>query len=337
MSTLPAALSLIIPTYNRAGLLRECLKTLEHCGVSSLEVVIVDDGSTDDTEQVAAASPLKPLYLRQSNAGPGPARNLGFKHVHGEYICFLDSDDEWIPGAAAKALAFLQRHPEIDVLFADARMGNRADGFVSWIEVAGQDAFQKLPAREVEPGFRVLEREPFFRRMVERNAVFPGSALLRRRVFAESGGYDPRIFVAEDWNLLLQMATTRTFAYWNEPLAIYTKHGASLTANEDRMSRGFCEALNLLLTQVALTPDQRQWVSHKLHGHRHAYARRAMERGDYPEARRRYADLLRQNGFELPGLLLWASCALPFGIPRHLRRLKQWVSGTREEVPQQSA
>ncbi len=325
------SLSVIIPTYNRAEFVRSCLKALEECGVPDLEVIVVDDGSTDDTKHVVVSSPLKPRYIRQKNAGPAVARNNGFQHSRGRFVGFLDCDDEWLPGAPAQALGFMKHHPEVDVLFAEALLGSRDSGFASWIEIAGQGAFQQLPHEVVEPNFRVLERDAFFRRLAERNAVFLGSTILRREAFENIGYFDPQLCGAADWNLWLRMAATMTFAYWDEPLAIYTKHPDGMSNDQEGMNKEFCQALSKLLRQVVLTIEQRNWTKSRLRHHLFGYAYRAFSRGDFSEARHRFSDLMWLNGFELRGFLYWVCCSLPFGMNRRVRRLKQRIVGTRQD------
>ena len=135
----------------------------------------------------------------------------------------------------------MKHHPEVDVLFAEALLGSRDSGFASWIEIAGQGAFQQLPHEVVEPNFRVLERDAFFRRLAERNAVFLGSTILRREAFENIGYFDPQLCGAADWNLWLRMAATMTFAYWDEPLAIYTKHPDGMSNDQEGMNKEFCQ------------------------------------------------------------------------------------------------
>jgi len=89
--------SVIIPTYNRAALLREALASVMAQECRDFEVIVVDDGSTDETEAVVRASQLPVQFIRQTNAGPGAARNLGIHQASGRYITFLDSDDKWFP------------------------------------------------------------------------------------------------------------------------------------------------------------------------------------------------------------------------------------------------
>ena len=196
------AVSVIIPTYNRAGYVRQCLRSLRACGLAGLEVIVADDGSTDDTEQVVAAHPEAKFGRCTDTGSPSIPRNRGFELSRARYVAFLDCDDAWLPSVPARAVGLLDRYPMVDVLFADANMGNPADGYTSWIEMGGQAAFFDLPCRRPEADFRILERVPFFRRMAERNPVFIGAVIMRREVFAASGGFDPRLRGAADWELV---------------------------------------------------------------------------------------------------------------------------------------
>jgi glycosyltransferase involved in cell wall biosynthesis len=89
--------SVIIPTFNRADLLREALVSLAAQRFQDFEIIVIDDGSEDDIESITRACGLPLSYFRQPNSGPGAARNLGLRHARGQYITFLDSDDTWFP------------------------------------------------------------------------------------------------------------------------------------------------------------------------------------------------------------------------------------------------
>jgi len=318
------ALTCIIPTYNRSGYVRECLTALRESGVPDLEVIVSDDGSTDDTAAVVAKTNPAAKYLWQPNSGtPSTARNAAFAISTGKYVGFLDCDDAWLPGAPAEAVRLLDRHPEVDVLFAESRMGNPAEGYVSWIESAGQDAFFRLPHRESEPGFRVLERRPLLRRMAVRNPVFIGACVMRREAFAASGGFDPKLRGAADWDLWLRMASRFTFGFMSRPLAIYTRHIDNMSSNHDHMIGEFCQALANTLRNCDLPPGDRRWVRSRFRHHLFNYAYLAYDRGDTAEAARRFRRAIRAGDRRPRTLALAAACLLPEWAVGRLRRLKQ--------------
>lgn len=321
------ALSMIIPTFNRAELVRTCLLSLRTSGAGNYEVIVVDDGSSDNTAAVVAATEPNAIYLRQSNQGPAAARNNGFRASRGRYLCFLDCDDEWLPNAAQGIIEELEQHPDIDVLFADAQMGSRQTGFQSWIDVAGQKAFFELPNRNAD-GLRILEREPFLQRMLVRNCVFLGSTLIRRSAFERFGPFDPELCGAADWNLWLRLAAQTTFAFHPKPLAIYTKHSDGMSNDADGMSQEFCMALQKLTDRVELTPDSFAVRNRQLRHHLFNFAYRAYQRGDYRTARERFRQVLSISGWEWRSFLYYAACSLPFGAAGCLRWFKQVLTGS---------
>jgi glycosyltransferase involved in cell wall biosynthesis len=324
---MPIDVSVIIPTYNRADFLELCLESLRGSCVDGLEVVVVDDGSTDGTAERFQADP-RCIYLRQANQGPAAARNFGIDHSSGRYVAFLDSDDQWLPAVAPTLVGILDRHPEIDAVFTEARMGNPEEGYRSWIEIAGQDAFFALPHAEPEPGLRILDRVPFFRRMAERNPVFLGSMIMRRRAFDEAGRFDVELCGAADWELWLRMASRMTFAYWPEPLANYTRHADCMSNHHDRMKTEFCRSLEKILLKCPhLDRSERDWVRERLRLQAFGLAYDAYDRGEYDAAHQRFAAHLAAHGPSASSALYWAISGLPAGLPGLVRKLKRSVAG----------
>jgi glycosyltransferase involved in cell wall biosynthesis len=318
------ALTCIIPTYNRAAYVRDCLIALRESGVTDLEVIVSDDGSTDDTAAVVAETDPAAKYLWQPNSGtPSTARNAAFAISTGRYVGFLDCDDAWLPGAGATAVRLLDGYPEIEVLFGDARMGNTDDGYVSWIESAGQDSFLRLPHHEPEPGFRVLDRRALFRRMAVRNPLFIGACIMRREAFEKSGGFDPDLRGAADWDLWLRMASRFTFGFLQAPLAIYTLHPENMSSDHDHMIGEFCQTLANTLRNCELVPDDQQWVRQQLRHHLFSHAYLAYDRGDTAEAAKRFRRAVAAGDGRPMTLALAAACLLPTWAVRRLRSLKQ--------------
>jgi glycosyltransferase involved in cell wall biosynthesis len=321
------SLSVIIPTYNRADYVRQCLLALRESGVHDLEIIVADDGSTDNTKEVVADVAPQAKYIWQPNTRtPATARNLGFSISSGRYVAFLDCDDRWLPNTPARAVALLDRHPEVDILFAEAKMGNPEQGYVSWIQEAGQQAFFALPARELEPGFRLLERGPFFRRMAVRNPVFIGAVIIRREVFAASGMFDPKLCGAADWELWLRLAHQYQWAFYEEPLAIYTRHLDNMSSDHEYMFAEFCQALRNVCRKCSLSPDDQAIIRHQLRDHLFGHAYLAYAAGKYGIARQRFAQAIKEGAWPLTAFLYWCLCCLPNPLVGRIRRFKQAIS-----------
>jgi glycosyltransferase involved in cell wall biosynthesis len=116
---IPGLVSVVIPTYNRADRLPETLASVFGQTYRDLEVVLVDDGSTDATATVVAQCDPRLRYTRQANAGVSAARNRGLREVRGEFVCFLDSDDLWEPWKVEAQLAVLNAFPEVGMVWTD--------------------------------------------------------------------------------------------------------------------------------------------------------------------------------------------------------------------------
>jgi glycosyltransferase involved in cell wall biosynthesis len=316
-------LSVIVCTYNRASFLPACIGSLRAAGVADLEIIIVDDGSTDDTKAVVDRLNGPDLrYVYQTNKGLSTARNTGIATATGRIVAYLDSDDLWLPGVAPNLLAFLDAHPEVGVAFAEARVGNDAEGYISWTEWAGRDEFRQLPHATVD-GFRVFERAAFHRQLIRRNIVFTGAVFQRREVLDESGYFNPKLNAAGDWELYLRIAARRVFAFHPESLAVYTQHASQMTTGWDRMALEFCDTRRAHLASGApLGAEEIALLKDKLKDELFYYAYLAYDRKDYREANRRFAQLLRECGTDRKALMYWGLTCLPRFATQGIRSLR---------------
>ena len=114
-------ISVIIPTFNRARLVNQAIQSvLRQSGDASMEIIVVDDGSSDDTQAVVAAFDDRCRYVHQANQGPAAARNTGITMAGGDIISLLDSDDVWLPNKVATELHLFEQYPQADMLAGDA-------------------------------------------------------------------------------------------------------------------------------------------------------------------------------------------------------------------------
>lgn len=116
---MPASVSVIMPTFNRARWVGNAIRSALQQMEAGDELIVIDDGSTDDTREVVAAFGERVTYVLGEHRGAGPARNLGLAHARGDLVAFLDDDDEWLPGKLAMQRGFLEAHPEVLFCFSD--------------------------------------------------------------------------------------------------------------------------------------------------------------------------------------------------------------------------
>jgi glycosyltransferase involved in cell wall biosynthesis len=312
--------SVVIPTYNRAALVARGVASLRATGGANVEILVVDDGGTDDTERVVREAGA--TYVRQANAGPAAARNTGFKASRGRYVAFIDSDDEWLPGIG-RLVRQIAANPDVDVVFADTAMGSDADGYVSFVQTYGGDRFFALPHQRRADGVRVLERRPFFLQLSTRNVMFLGSMLIRREFFARIGGFDPLLRGAADWDFFMRATAAGAMAYSDgEPVSRYYKHEQGMSTDSDHMEEDFIKALDSVRRRSALDPVELAHVNARLRDHVFGWAWLAYDKGDLRAMRRRLQWARQLGQFGLREAAYLTLTFLPSPLVMALRRAR---------------
>jgi GT2 family glycosyltransferase len=193
--------SVIIPTYNYGHFIAEALESLRAQTCGDWECVVVDDGSTDDTEEVvarvAAADP-RVRYLRQPNQRQAVAKNTGLAASTGRYVQFLDADDLLEPRKLERQAAFLEAHPEVDIVYGVTRYF-RADRPGELLY--GMFGEGRPWMAEVSGSGSGIVRE-----LVRMNFLAINAALVRREAVADVGPFDPALPPVEDWDFWLRAA-----------------------------------------------------------------------------------------------------------------------------------
>ncbi len=206
--------SVIIPTYNRAHVLKRAIQSVLDQTYPDFELIIVDDGSEDNTEEtVKAFRDQRIIYIRHDrNRGGSAARNTAIKSARGKYIAFQDSDDEWVPEKLEKQMkVFRDSSPEVGVVYS---------GFFKW------EKTQKVYI----PSPWVIQREDSIHgELLKGNFVGAPSAVVRKECFQKMGGFDEEIPVLEDWELWIRISKYYQFRYVNEPLLVsyYSEGGVN--------------------------------------------------------------------------------------------------------------
>ncbi len=217
--------SVVIPTYNRAHLLSATLASLPPASPESLEVIVVDDGSADDTAGVVARCGRPVRFLQQAQRGPGAARNLGWDHAQGRYVLFLDSDDLWFPWTLTALGEALSRHPGARFLIGSARP------FRDEAELAGE-----RPAPVQTDGYA-----DYFASAATFIWIGASALAVRRECRAR---FEETRMNAEDIDLALHLGAEPGFVHVRQPFTFaYRQHGASLVGSTELTTKG---ALHLL-------------------------------------------------------------------------------------------
>jgi glycosyltransferase involved in cell wall biosynthesis len=221
--------SVIIPCHNQAHFLGDAIESVLAQSYPNFEIIVVDDGSTDNTSEVAARYPGVQC-IRQTNQRQAAARNTGLRHSGGNYLVFLDADDRLLPEALERGLACFEAHPECAMVAGHYRRIG-ADGLVL----------------EEPPRQRVTVE--YYTEFLRRNCIaVPGAVMYRRSVFEKVGDFDSEMVPCEDYDLYLRIARQLPIHCHEQVVAEYRQHGANVTSNP------------ALMLQAALAALRSQWL-----------------------------------------------------------------------------
>jgi len=228
------SVSVVIPTYNSGRFVADAITSVLEQTCPPCEIIVVDDGSTDSTEKVLRCFNGKIKYLRQANLGPSAARNAGINAAQGEYICFLDADDLWVPQKLELQVSFMEAHRDVGILVSDHEefnsLGVTLDSFLgakkfsSELRLTGpiHDAFMKL----------VIE-----------NFVSTPTVMLRKMCLDKSGLFDESLRSVEDRDLWLRIAANFKLACLPKVVCKRRLHNSNVSKEYEPSMRGRIKVL----------------------------------------------------------------------------------------------
>jgi len=232
-----ARVSAIIPAYNCAPFLAAAVESALHLEGVSVEVIVVDDGSTDATPAVLAAFGGRIRCVRQENRGLPAARNAGIALASSELIAFLDADDTWEPGKSRAEAAYLDRNARCGLVFCD----------VFRMDEAGQRSAPILGPRASEiPTGACLDR------LFLGNFVLVPGVMTRRSILDRVGPFDESLRSVEDYDMWLRIAEVSEIGFVPEPLASWRERAGQMSRNRERMLES---EVRVLEAALARSPD----------------------------------------------------------------------------------
>lgn len=236
---LPKRLSVVITTYNHAQYLPQAIASVLQQRYASLELIIVDDGSTDNTREVVAPY-LQANYVYQKNAGLSAARNTGIDHATGEYLVFLDADDWFLPGAFDASVAALEAHPQAAFVYGRHVKRNERSEEINSLEK--QDIAQD-----------------HYRHLLVHNFIAMHAAVFYRRWVFDRFRFDPSLPACEDYDLYLKITREHPVAFHPYCVAVYRKHSENMSGNIPLM---ISTGLTVMKRQVPLlrNEEEKTWA-----------------------------------------------------------------------------
>ena len=257
--------SVIVPAYNRAKLLSRALESIFAQTFNDYEVIVVDDGSKDETPEVIKQFAGRVKYIRKENGGSASARNRGIEESKGEYIAFLDSDDTWVPEKLEEQVKVLDAHKNVGIVYArmpiinekGERVGTKPAG------ISGRN----------------------FKELIEHWGDLPTSTVMaRRECFQKAGMFDTALTTMQDIDMWIRIS--RHFELYeieNKVLAYYYRHDEQITQNRLKLYEGRVAIFKKILnnSQGERLPEA---FLRRLAVEQYVLSRIYYEQGNYPKA-----------------------------------------------------
>lgn len=222
--------SVIIPCYNSARYLAETIESVLAQTYPRVEIILIDDGSSDETAKIAQGYPVN--YVYQTNRGISAARNTGFLHSQGKYVLFLDHDDRLLPRGVEAGVKLLEEHPECAI-------------------AVGEHKFIGPDGTEIGDSHKHAAGQDHYLRLLEHNFIeTPCSALHRRSNLEVAGVFDESVQGAEDYELYLRIARQSALITHDAAVAEYRLHDANTSGNAEQMFLVSFQVLQMELPHV---------------------------------------------------------------------------------------
>ena len=308
--------SVVIPTYNYARYVSEAIDSVLAQSFEELEVIVVDDGSTDQTAEILRAFGGQLCDIRQEHRGLSAARNTGIRAARGQYVAFLDSDDLWLPDKVSLQVARLDAEPEVGLVYGETLLFD--DSTPATLTLHSHFA--------PHPSGRILSW------LVCENVIPSPTPMVRRELFERVGLFDETLSACEDWDMWIRIARVCEIAYVDRVLAKKRQHQENMSLDSERLMPNGLRVLEKAFS----APDPSQ----ELHGLRRkafgrSYADFGLHRfhtGRYEQARRH---LIRAVTLD-PRLLFYqntaavlSTCLLGSAAARKLHALKRAMARRR--------
>jgi glycosyltransferase involved in cell wall biosynthesis len=269
--------SLIIPTFNHARFVGAAIDSALAQTVSAFEVIVVDDGSTDETPTVLARYAARVRVLRQENRGLSAARNAGLAAAHGTFVSFLDADDVMAPTKLAAQLEVLERSHAIGWTYCDVLMETVATGATARASERFGYASRALDGW-------------LFPELIHGNFIPAIAPLVRRTALEAAGGFDERLTALEDWDMWLRLSLIAEARYTPAVLVTYRIRPDGMSEDRARMDRSRFQVLDKINRTRPVALESLGDVGRRIIADTHNWlGKEAYASGDWREARRRFA------------------------------------------------
>lgn len=313
--------SAIIPAYNAGHFIKEALMSILDQTGNSLEIIVVDDGSRDNTLALVTEVAPEAIIIQQDNSGPAAARNAGIAVSKGEWIAFLDADDQWLENKLCVQFQVLEKHPSLALIASD----------MAETTINGEVVISSVLSKHgLKSYFEQLDGAPIpdaLNKLLNKNFIPTGTVIVRKEILLECGGFNPAIRYGEDLELWVKISARYPIACLPDVLMLRRLHADNATKATEAMLKDLVLVMSSLrawdaqaLRRGGIQPDRSvadAWadLGYWYFGQENLY-----------EAKQAFLNSLREV-IGVRSLFYLAASQLPARGVSFLRTLKQSIHG----------
>lgn len=289
--------SVIITAYNASGFVADAIESVLQQTFQDFELIVIDDGSTDNTADVCGRYADKIRYEFQENSGSAAARNAGIRVARGEYIAFLDADDIWLPDKLGRQLTRLDIEKDICWAYSDFHV----------VDSQSNEVLYRASQLVRRPDGDVLEQ------LMMGNVIAPSCVIIHRKVFGDVGVFDtsPLRRISEDWELFMRIAGQYPILYIEKPLVRIRQHTSRKTTTMD-LDQALRSRLQTLNEAASRSPGRLRSQLPRAMAHLYVnIGRKWLERDARPEARTLFWEAIKQHPRYAPAWMYGAAAWVP--------------------------
>ncbi|MFH1847998.1 MAG: glycosyltransferase [Candidatus Omnitrophota bacterium] len=301
-------ISTIIPTYNSEAFIKNTVESVLAQDYKNIELSIVNDGSTDNTEKVLRPYFDRIVYIKQENKGKSAALNLGIESAKGELLAFLDHDDLWLPHKLTRQYKYFRENPDVALIYSD-------------LIIATDDGKQRLSSRRMKnkPG-----QACDFYDLLTKNYITTSTIIIKKECILKVGLFDAKYMLSNDYDMYLRLARHYRFGYIEEPLTIYRQRQGNLTSrfseNMYQEHIDIAKSISKLFPELKLcsNPIWKKGLSE----HYFEFGIEHFYKHHYKEAGEKFFASLKYNKLNLKSMMYFLLTQVPPNFLDLMRRLK---------------
>ncbi len=304
-------ITVIIPAYNAEKFIVEALQSVKRQGYSPIEIIVVDDGSTDRTAQLVAQTAPDATLITQVNAGASAARNAGMRHARGDFICFLDADDGWFAGKLHAQVAYLAQHPEVAAVY-HAWLVWRPDADGNFTAPVQPRASSSQAIQSDKSGWLYCQ-------LLLDSVVHTSTVMFRSEVLDEIGYFDTTLQTGEDYDYWLRVSRRYQIHKLAGTYSFYRAAPGSLTSSSTQKNNEYTVVANAIARWGRTGPDQSslspELINQRLYKLAFDFAYLRYQQGVFKIANDWFAQCLRHQ-VSAKGLLYYVATTVRGTLPR---------------------